>query len=112
VHELEKLSRIISQQLEEFEFFENKDFILTVKVLPGNLDEVLPEYFRANPVTMVYIGTGGDPEDSERLREHLSNELELNVIRIDEEVLPKGPGIWFQQWLQDRASGPGGGLDV
>ncbi|MBM3266328.1 MAG: APC family permease [Candidatus Sericytochromatia bacterium] len=112
VAELEKLSRVISQQLEEFEFFETKDFILTVKVLPGNLDEVLPEYFRANPVTMVYIGTGPDAAASERLREHLSNELELNVNRIDEESLPKGPGIWFQQWLAERASGAGGQLEV
>lgn len=105
--ELEKLSRLISQQLEEFEFFANKDFILTVKVLPGNLIEVLPEYFRTNPFTMAYIGTGPDPAESERLREHLSNELELNVIRLDEEALPKGPGIWFQQWLAEREGGRG-----
>ena len=105
--ELEKLSRLISQQLEEFEFFATKDFILTVKVLPGNLVEVLPEYFKTNPFTMAYIGTGADPVESERLREHLSNEIELNVIRVDEEAIPKGPGIWFQQWLQERSGGRG-----
>jgi len=106
--EFENLERIISQQLEEFEFFASKDFILTVKVLPGNLLEVLPEYFRSNPFTMAYIGTGADPAESERLREHLSNELELNVIRLDTEGLPKGPGVWYQQWVADRQAGGGG----
>lgn len=98
----EEVQRLISQQLEEFEFLAQKDFILTVKVLPGNLLEVLPEYFKINPFTAAYIGTGHDPHQSERLREHLSNEIDLNVTRIDESVIPKGPGIWFEQWLQER----------
>lgn len=101
----EELQRLVSQQLEEFEFFAQKEFILTVKILPGNLLEVLPEYFKIHPFTTVYIGTGKDPEQSERLREHLSNEIDLNVIRIDEAQLPKGPGIWFEQWLQERDRG-------
>lgn len=99
----EEVQRLISQQLEEFELISQKDFILTVKILPGNLLEVLPEYFRIHPFTTAYIGTGIDPLQSERLREHLSNELDLNVIRIDEATLPKGPGIWFEQWLQERS---------
>lgn len=100
----EEVQRLISQQLEEFELISQKDFILTVKILPGNLLEVLPEYFKIHPFTTAYIGTGHDPLQSERLREHLSNEIDLNVIRIDEAVLPKGPGIWFEQWLQERNS--------
>lgn len=98
----EEVQRIISQQLEVFPLFAQRDFILTVKILPGNLLEVLPEYFKIHPFTTAYIGTGRDPLQSERLREHLSNELNLNVMRIDEAALPKGPGIWFEQWLQER----------
>ena len=98
----EEVQRLISQQLEEFPLFTHKDFILTVKILPGNLLEVLPEYFKIHPFTTAYIGTGHDPLQSERLREHLSNEIDLNVMRIDEAALPKGPGVWFEQWLQDR----------
>lgn len=100
----EEVQRMISQQLEEFPLFTQKDFILTVKILPGNLLEVLPEYFKIHPFTTVYIGTGHDPLQSERMREHLSNELDLNVIRIDEALIPKGPGIWFEQWLQERTT--------
>lgn len=98
----EDLERVISQQLEEFDFFANKDFVLTVKVLPGNLLEVLPEYFRSSEFTVAYVGTGHDPLQSERLREHLSNELDLNVLRLDESTIPKGPGVWFEQWRIQR----------
>jgi amino acid transporter len=100
----EEVQRLISQQLEEFPLFAQKDFILTVKILPGNLLEVLPEYFKIHPFTTAYVGTGHDPLQSERLREHLSNEIDLNVMRIDEALLPKGPGVWFEQWLQERDS--------
>ena len=107
--DLDKLSRVISQQLEEFEFFSKSDFVLTVKVLPGNLIEVLPEYFRTSPFTMAYMCTGPDSTESERLCEHLSNEIELNVIRLDEEAIPKGPGVWFRQWMVERSAGLGRG---
>ena len=100
----EEVQRMISQQLEEFPLFAQKDFVLTVKILPGNLLEVLPEYFKIHPFTTVYVGTGHDPLQSERMREHLSIELDLNVTRIDEAQLPKGPGVWFEQWLQERTN--------
>ncbi len=100
----EEVQRVISQQLEEFPLFTQKDFILTVKILPGNLLEVLPEYFKIHPFTTAYVGTGRDPLQSERLREHLSIEIDLNVHRLDESLLPKGPGVWFEQWLRDRGT--------
>ncbi|MBI6546210.1 MAG: APC family permease [Cyanobacteria bacterium NC_groundwater_1444_Ag_S-0.65um_54_12] len=100
----EELQRLIAQQLEEFDLFMSKEFILTVKILPGNLVEVLPEYFKSNPFTAAYMGTGSDPERSERLRGYLSNELDLNVTRLDEVMIPKGPGVWFEQWLQERSA--------
>ncbi|MEB3298907.1 MAG: APC family permease [Candidatus Sericytochromatia bacterium] len=117
----ESLERFISQQLEEFDLFNNFEFVLTVKILPGNLVEVLPEYLKSQPegcFEVVYIGTGRDEAGSESLREHLANEVGIRVDRIHEASLPTGPGIWFLQWSQDRASwgrfrstGDLGGLD-
>jgi amino acid transporter len=94
----EGLERLISQQLEEF--YEGRDVVLSVKVLPGNLIEVLTEYSKTRRFDMVFISTGHDPENSEALRAHLANELTVDVNRHDEAVLPKGPGIWYTQWAQ------------
>lgn len=94
----EGLERLVSQQLEDF--YADKNFILSVKVLPGSLVEVLPEYRKTRRFDMVFIATGRQAEVSEELRAHLSNELGLEVIRLDEQMLPKGPGVWFNQWAQ------------
>jgi amino acid transporter len=103
----EALERFISQHLEEFDLFNNYEFVLTVKVLPGNLVEVLPEYLKSQPegsFEVVYIGTGRDVTTSETLREHLSSEVGIRVERIDETTVPTGPGVWFSQWATDRAT--------
>ncbi|MEB3236880.1 MAG: APC family permease [Candidatus Sericytochromatia bacterium] len=103
----EALERFISQHLEEFDLFNNFVFVLTAKVLPGNLIEVLPEYLKSQPegsFEVVYIGTGKDATSSETLREHLSGEVAIVVERIDEAKVPTGPGIWFTQWSKDRAN--------
>lgn len=94
----EGLERLISQQLEEF--YEGRDVVLAVKVLPGNLIEVLTEYSKTRKFELVFISTGHDPDSSEALRAHLANELSVEVIRLDEAVLPKGPGVWYTQWSQ------------
>lgn len=94
----ESLQRLVSQQLEDY--FSDRNFILTVKVLPGNLVEVLPEYKKVKPIDTVYITTGRDPARSEDLRNLLANELGVTVIRLDEHALPKGPGAWFVQWVE------------
>lgn len=94
----EGLERLVSQQLSEF--YSDKNFILSVKVLPGSLVEVLPEYRKIKRFDMVFIATGRTPEASEALRQHLGNELGMEVTRLDEQLLPKGPGVWFTQWAQ------------
>ncbi|MBO9539225.1 APC family permease [bacterium] len=94
----EALQRVVSQQLEDF--FSERDFILSVKVLPGNLAEVLPEYKKVKRIDLVYITSGRIPARSEDMRQLLANELGLDVIRLDEASLPKGPGAWFNQWVQ------------
>lgn len=94
----EGLERLISQQLEEF--YEGRDVILAVKVLPGNLIEVLTEYSKTRTFELVFISTGHEADTSEALRAHLANELSVEVIRLDESVLPKGPGVWYTQWSQ------------
>ncbi|MDB5095829.1 MAG: hypothetical protein JWM80_250 [Cyanobacteria bacterium RYN_339] len=94
----EGLERLISQQLEDF--YENRDLILGAKVLPGNLIEVLPEYAKTRKLHRIFISTGHDAIASEELRNHLGNELGVEVVRLDEQSLPKGPGVWFTQWSQ------------
>lgn len=92
------LERVISQQLEDF--FTERDFILAVKVLPGNLDEVLLEYKKAKPMNAVYLTRGRRSADPEERRRHLADELGVEVVLLDEEKLPKGPSAWFDQWVQ------------
>lgn len=94
----EGLERLISQQLEEF--YEGRDVVLAVKVLPGNLIEVLTEYSKTRRFDMIFISTGHDPDASEALRNHLANEMTIEIVRLDEAQLPKGPGIWYTQWSQ------------
>ncbi|MEB3195720.1 MAG: APC family permease [Candidatus Sericytochromatia bacterium] len=96
----EGLERLISQQLEDF--YAERNFVLGVKVLPGNLIEVLTEYGKTRPFTRIYISTGHDPESSEELRAHLATEMSTEVERLDERTLPKGPGVWYTQWSQGQ----------
>jgi amino acid transporter len=94
----EGLERLLSQQLEEF--YEGRDMILSAKALPGNLIEVLPEYAKSRRLTRVYVSTGHDEAASEALRLHLANEMDVEVDRLLDSKLPKGPGVWFEQWSQ------------
>ncbi|MEB3223605.1 MAG: APC family permease [Candidatus Sericytochromatia bacterium] len=94
----EGLERLISQQLEEF--YEGRDMILSAKALPGNLVEVLPEYAKSRRIARVYVSTGHDEGASEALRLHLANEMDVEVDRLRDWMLPKGPGVWFEQWSQ------------
>lgn len=98
----EALERLVSQQLADF--YEEKHFILSVKVLPGSLLEVLPEYAKGRAIDTVYTATGTDRGASEKLKEHLGNELGLDVVRLDDALLPKGPGVWFTQWVEGLRS--------
>ena len=102
----EGLERLISQQLHAF--YAERNFIVAVKVLPGNLIEVLTEYGKTRRFERVFIGTGRDAEASEALRTHLASELAVDVERLDEQHLPKGPAVWFAQWAQGAWAGRGG----
>lgn len=106
----EALERLVSQQLEAF--YTEKHFVLSVKVLPGSLLEVLPEYAKTRSLDAVYVATGTDRGASEKLKEHLGNELGLDVLRLEDPLLPKGPGVWFTQWAEGFRRGerdrPGG----
>jgi hypothetical protein len=95
----EALERLVSQQLEDF--FRERDFILSVKVLPGNLVEVLPEYQKGRRIDRVYVTQGRSPVHAEEIRSALANEMGLDVICLEESTLPKGPAAWFSQWSQD-----------
>ncbi|HEY9720436.1 MAG TPA: APC family permease [Oscillatoriaceae cyanobacterium] len=97
-----ELERLVSQQLEDF--YSDKDFILSVKVLPGTLVEVLPEYRKMRHFDHCFVTSGHNAVASEALREHLSNELGIEVVLLDEESLAKGPGVWFTQWSQSYRS--------
>jgi amino acid transporter len=94
----EGLERLISQQIEEF--YDSRDFILSLKVLPGSLLEVLPEYGKSRRLNTIFITTGRDAVLSENLRVQLSSEIGVEVVRLDDDTLPKGPGVWFDQWSQ------------
>jgi amino acid transporter len=96
----EGLERLISQRLEAF--YEDRHLILSAKVLPGNLVEVLPEYAKSRQIERIFISTGHDAASSEALREHLSSETGLEVVRLNVQDLPKGPGVWYSQWVQER----------
>ncbi len=95
----ESLERLVSQQLEDF--FRERDFILSVKVLPGNLVEVLPEYQKGKRIDRIYISQGRSRTRSEEIRSTISNETGLEVVCLEESRLPKGPAAWFTQWAQD-----------
>jgi hypothetical protein len=94
----EGLERLISQQIEEF--YDSRDFILSLKVLPGSLLEVLPEYGKSRRLNTIFITTGRDAVLSENLRVQLSSEIGVEVVSLDDDTLPKGPGVWFDQWSQ------------
>ena len=101
----EALERLVSQQLEDF--FSERDFILSVKVLPGNLVEVLPEFQKGRRINRIYITQGRSRTRSEEIRSTLANETGLDVVCLEEKLLPKGPAAWFTQWSEDfrRADG-------
>lgn len=75
----ELLQRVVSQQIAPIY---RQDIILTVKILPGSLNEGLQTLKKAYDFERVIFGTGRDPFASQRLGEEVSKELEIEVTQL------------------------------
>ena len=80
VHFHEVLQRVISQQIAPMH--ENKDIILTVKILPGPLTEGLESLKKSEPFESIYFGVGREPDHSYKLKEEIAKELEIKITSI------------------------------
>ena len=76
----EVLQRVVSQQIAPI--YQNKDIILTVKILPGNLLEGLRTLKKIIEPKAIYFGVGRDPEHSDEIRKYISNEIEYPITTI------------------------------
>ncbi len=76
----ELLQRVVSQQIAPV--FADRDFILTVKILPGNLIEGLQTLKKTNEYKGLMMGTGKRPESTAQVAESISNEIEIDVINL------------------------------
>ncbi|MFK8138573.1 MAG: APC family permease [Bdellovibrionales bacterium] len=76
----ELLQRVVSQQVAPI--YQNKDMIVTVKILPGNLAEGLMTLKKTHKFDTLMLGIGRNKDQVEIIRENLEQELEVNVIPI------------------------------
>ena len=76
----ELVQRVVSQQIAPIH--SNKDIILTVKILPENLQEGLQTLKKSISPKAIYFGIGRDPDHSYELREFISNEIEMPITSI------------------------------
>ncbi len=77
--EAELLQRVVSQQIAPVY---SNDFILRVKLLPGNLIEGLATLKKAVPFDLLLIGKGRHPEVASQIALELEEELEVKVSQI------------------------------
>ena len=76
----EVLQRVVSQQIAPF--YRDRDIILTVKILPGNLLEGLRTLKKTTSPKAVYFGIGRDPEHSRSIQRHISGEIEFPITTV------------------------------
>ena len=76
----EVLQRTVSQQIAPLH--DNKDIILTVKILPGSLVEGLQTIKKSTNFEHIYFGLGRDAKHSFELQEHIEKELEISITCI------------------------------
>jgi hypothetical protein len=76
----ELLQRVVSQQIAPI--YQGRDLILTVKILPGSLQEGLQTLKRSYAFESVLFGTGRDPYASQRLGQEVEEELEIDVLQL------------------------------
>lgn len=80
VYFYEVLQRVVSQQIAPMH--ENRDIILTVRILPSSVLEGLQTLKETIPFDSVYFGVGREPSHSYNLKDEISKELELKIISI------------------------------
>ncbi|MDE0119750.1 MAG: APC family permease [Bdellovibrionales bacterium] len=76
----EVLQRVVSQQIAPI--YKNKDIILTVKILPGNLLEGLRTLKESVTPKAIYFGIGRDPDHSYEIRKYIASEIEMPITTI------------------------------
>ncbi|MYE07656.1 MAG: APC family permease, partial [Oligoflexia bacterium] len=76
----EVLQRVVSQQIAPI--YKNKDIILTVKILPGNLLEGLRTLKESVTPKAIYFGIGRDPDHSYEVRKYIASEIEMPITTI------------------------------
>ncbi len=76
----EILQRVISQQI--VPVFENKDFVISVKTLPGDFIEGLQTLKRSHDFKTLLIGTGKQAKSSAKISELIRNELDVDVVNL------------------------------
>ncbi len=76
----ETLQRVVSQQIAPI--YQNKNIILTVKILPGNLLEGLRTLKRTMTPKAIYFGVGRDSEHSDKIKKYISSEIEMPIATI------------------------------
>ena len=76
----EVLQRVVSQQIAPI--YQNRDIILTVKILPGNLLEGLRTLKKSTFPKGIYFGIGRDEDHSDEIRQYISSEIEFPIATI------------------------------
>ncbi len=76
----ELLQRVISQQIAPS--FNKKDLILTVKIMPGSLEEGLHSLKKTVNIHSLVFGSGRNRKATEQVTDQLEKELELDVILV------------------------------
>ena len=76
----ELVQRVVSQQIAPI--YNNKDIILTVKILPGRVLEGLQGLKKSISPKAIYLGIGRHPGRSEQIQTMISNEIEMPVTLI------------------------------
>ncbi len=77
-HEL--LQRVVSQQIAPM--YKDKNIILTVKILPGNLLEGLQTLKKSVALKTIYFGVGRDSDHSYEIKTYISKEIEVPITAI------------------------------
>ena len=76
----ELLQRVISQQIAPS--FTDKDLILTVKIMPGSLEEGLHTMKRTVNIASLIFGSGRNKEATQKVADQIRDELELDVLLV------------------------------